>query len=162
VAQLARVLDPEALDRAEGPWGRVVVEVPDAWSAAGDAVEMVVPLRVACARCEGGGCDDCGRSGALRLPAEEAARTLVFSLPEAPEAPGVARLLRLVRPLGPDAGLAQLWIEVRSAPEASPFVRRLPRDRSGARGYATLAGGATVLAILLALALLVAVLSGRR
>jgi hypothetical protein len=162
VTQLARVLDPEALDRAEGPRGRVVVDVPDAWSAAGDAVEMVVPLRVTCARCEGGGCDDCGRSGALRLPAGEAERTLVFSLPEAPEAPGVALLLRLARPLGPDAGLAQLWIEVRSAPEASPFVRRLPRDRARARGYATLAGGATVLAVLLAFALLVAVLSGRR
>jgi hypothetical protein len=149
VSKLARVLDPEELDRAEGARGRLVVEVPDAWLAGGDTIEVVVPPRVACARCDGGGCDACGRSGALRLPEDEAARTLRLSLPTTAE----ASIVRLVRPLGPDAGLEQLWLELRAADEASPFCRRLTRASAGQRGYAALARGPLLVAVLLALAL---------
>jgi len=145
---LGRVLDPEELDRAEGPRGRILLDVPDAWLAAGDAVELVVPARVTCARCEGGGCDECGRSGALRLPVDEAARTLRFSLP----ATTARNVVRLVRPLGEDAGLEQLWVELRAAEQASSFCRRLPGDRAGFARASTFLTVALVLAAALALA----------
>lgn len=159
VSNLARVLDPEELDRAEGARGHLVVVVPDAWLEAGDVVEIVVPVRVTCARCEGGGCDDCGRSGALRLAANEPERTLRLALPAAIEARNV---VRLVRPLGPDAGLEQLWVELRTAAEASPFCRRLPRDRAVARGYALLAREPRLVGILLVLAVVLAAWLGLR
>jgi hypothetical protein len=147
------VLDPEELDRAPGPRGRLVVEVPAPWLAAGDAVEIVVPRRMTCARCEGGGCDDCGRSGALRLPADETARTLQLRLP----VQGTARnVVRLVRPLGPEAGIEQLSVELRVAPEPSPFCQRLaPPEPTVRPSYA-----AALIALALAL-LLAAVLSLR-
>lgn len=121
--QLGRVLDPEELDRADGTRGRLDVDVPEGWIAAGDTVEIIVPSRLTCARCEGGGCDECDRSGAIRLIGDEPARTLRLDLPGTRQAPV---RLRLVRPLGEDAGLEQLWLELRAAPDASACCRRIP------------------------------------
>jgi hypothetical protein len=155
VAELGRVLDPEELAQAEGPRGRLVVDVPDAWRP-GSTIELVVPVRLACARCLGGGCDDCGRSGAVRLPAEEAARTLRFALPEM--ADEARRVLRLVRPLGAEVGLEQLLVELRRAPSASPFARRLP----GAGDRAPLAPALVVVAVLVVVALAAAAIASLR
>ncbi|MBX3226510.1 MAG: hypothetical protein KIT84_32385 [Labilithrix sp.] len=113
--ELARVLDPSALDAAAGPHGKMSVELSSA--RRGEAVELVVPSRLACARCDGGGCDACGRSGALRLSLTEAERTTHFVLPE--DARERLRV-RLVRPLGDEAGLEQLTIEVRLTPAPPP------------------------------------------
>lgn len=159
VSKLGRVLDPEELDRAVGPRGRLVVQVPGAWLAEGDAVEIVVPARVACARCEGGGCDECGRSGALRLPEEEPARTLQLTLPVS----GAERtVVRLVRPFGEEAGIEQLWVELHVAPQPSPFCRQLPRHEEGATIPARPYGAPLVaLAVALAMAVLAAVLGLR-
>lgn len=111
---LARLLDPAALDAVEGPHGKMVVDLSS--GQLGQAVEVVVPRRLVCARCEGGGCDACGRSGAIRVHLAEAERTTHFILPmEANE----RLLVRLVRPLGDDAGLEQLTIEVRLTPATS-------------------------------------------
>jgi hypothetical protein len=123
VSELARLLDPSDLDRAEGPRGRITVAVPAIWLAAGATVELSVPSRLVCAGCEGGGCDACGRSGAIRLRLEEEAeRTFRFALPRTESE---RLLVRLVRPLGDDAGLEQLSVEVRAAPEASPGCHRV-------------------------------------
>jgi hypothetical protein len=43
------------------------IEVPDAWFEEGAHIEVQLPQRVVCARCEGGGCDACGRAGAITL-----------------------------------------------------------------------------------------------
>lgn len=109
MTELARLLDPDALDRAEGPRGRVTVVIRPEWLAAGDAIEIALPRRLVCARCEGGGCDGCSRSGAVRVSVEDP--RIRIGLPRNGRAP---LLLRLVRPLGATAGLEQLAVEVRT------------------------------------------------
>lgn len=37
------------------------------WLLAGETIELVLPRNLSCATCEGGGCDRCGRSGAITL-----------------------------------------------------------------------------------------------
>jgi len=37
------------------------------WLLAGETIHLVLPRNLACASCEGGGCDSCGRSGAITL-----------------------------------------------------------------------------------------------
>lgn len=159
VSKLGRVLDPEELDHTAGPRGRFVLEVPAEWLAAGDAIEIIAPGRVACARCAGGGCDNCERSGAVRLPPEESARTLQLTLPLA-DAGAERSVVRLVRPFGAEAGVEQLWVELRIAPEPSPFCRRSPNAEASppsSRGALLVA-----VALALALALMMAAVLGLR
>jgi hypothetical protein len=122
-SELGRLLDPKALDEAPGPRGRVRVDVPAAWLAEPCRIAVVVPRRVPCARCEGGGCDGCGKSGVLRAPKDEGARRIVASLPRAC-GDGVA--LRLSDPFGPEAGVSQIILEVHASALTSPGVSRLP------------------------------------
>lgn len=130
VTALGRVLDPEDLHDDAGPRGRLAVDVPASWLADAAVVEVVVPTMLACARCEGGGCDGCSRSGGLRLTGDATARTLQLTLPR--PASDAGRLqLRLVRPLGDDAGLDQLLIELRSAAAPSTFCRRVASATPG-------------------------------
>ncbi|MBI4954871.1 MAG: hypothetical protein HY908_22810 [Myxococcales bacterium] len=68
--ELARLVDRAALDEAPGPRGRLRVTVPESWLATPSELEIRVPARLTCARCDGGGCDACGRSGAVRAFAE--------------------------------------------------------------------------------------------
>jgi hypothetical protein len=101
MAELARLLDRAELDAATGPHGRMSIELT---AQPGEEVSITVPARLVCARCDGGGCDTCHRSGALRL---EAPQTLQFVLPN--EAAESFRV-RLMRPV---EGLEQLTVEVR-------------------------------------------------
>jgi hypothetical protein len=155
VETLGRVLDPEELDRRGGAIGRLTVDVLPAWLEAGDAVELLVPSRLVCARCEGGGCDECGRSGGYRLTVDEATRTLQLTLPAAGETRSVVRLMD---PFGAGAGVEQLWLELRAASQPSPFCRRLPRGRSRSLAFVS---APVLVALLVALAVLVAVLFQR-
>ncbi len=114
------------------------VSVPAAWLEDGAELELVAPRRVPCARCDGGGCDDCGRSGALKLAEDPALRTVRLQLPaDAP--PALA--LRLLEPFGPGADLAQLIVEVRESAAPSFELTRVdaprraaPRPHAGAGG----------------------------
>ncbi|WP_281313423.1 hypothetical protein [Polyangium sp. y55x31] len=115
---LSRVLDPAALDACDKPRGRLVIEVPAGW--AGAVIEVVIPARVACARCDGGGCDGCGRRGGHRVPGDPTARLVRVRLPSELEG-GV--VLRILRPFGEDgAGIAQLHLEARAGAAASAGV----------------------------------------
>jgi hypothetical protein len=114
---LGSVLEHE--DLTAGTRGRLSVDVLDAWLAPGTLLELVVPVRLACARCDGGGCDACGKSGAIRISGDEQKRSLRITLSES------ARGVRLVRPLGEDAGLDQLVIELRPAAVPSAFCCRV-------------------------------------
>jgi hypothetical protein len=152
VTELGRLLDPNELDRAEGRRGRLMIDVLPEWLACGDTVELIAPTRLVCARCEGGGCDACERSGALRLSGDEAARTIRCTLPRT-ASPRV--LLRLVRPLGDAADLEQLSLELRWATEPSAGCRRVEPTNRGSLAPRSLAiVGALVLlfAIVLAVA----------
>jgi hypothetical protein len=120
---LGRILDPGALDACTGPHGRLAIEVPRSWE--GDEIDVAVPPRVACARCEGGGCDACERRGGHRIPGEVEERTVRLRLPSTL---GQGVVLRLVRPFeGAEAPwLEQLLIEARPGPRPSANVTRIP------------------------------------
>ncbi|XXY52994.1 hypothetical protein WME91_17860 [Sorangium sp. So ce269] len=169
-AELGQLIDREDLDASDGARGRLSITVPTAWARGGADIEIAVPARVTCARCDGGGCDSCARSGAHRAPEEVAARTLRLRLP--PDLTGCVTL-RLVRPFGEHAPLDQLLVDVRADSAASPGVRCVappPSDtlarRSSASGARVRALGAklstpAVLATLAAIAAVVGLLFGR-
>lgn len=120
---LGRVLDPSAADADPGPRARLRLDVPETWLTEGAELELTVPSLLACARCDGGGCDGCARSGAVRAPEDAAERTLRAHLPSLAGTPGVA--LRITHPFGPNHPLAQLHLELRGAAVASAGVRRV-------------------------------------
>jgi hypothetical protein len=122
------VTDPTALDTEEGARAFFSVELPQSWLDDGAEVELLLPKRLVCARCEGGGCDACGRSGALRAPEEEEQRKVRVHLPH-----GVSQgtRIRLVDPFE-DGSIAQLHLELRAGELAPGATRvdalaRLPR-----------------------------------
>jgi hypothetical protein len=153
---LGRLLDPRALDEGTGPRGRVQITVPAAWLTDGCAIEIVAPRRLPCARCDGGGCDACGKSGVLRAPDDEAARRLEITLPATANE---AVALRLADPFGPGV-VDQLIVEIRVG-AASPGVTRVPDPPiEAAPELAPIAWRGVVLAaIATAAAILVAVLA---
>lgn len=69
------------LSGPRGPDGVLSIRVPEEWRQAGTGLLLRVPKKAVCAICEGGGCDVCGRSGAISL--REGA-LLELTLPEAP------------------------------------------------------------------------------
>jgi hypothetical protein len=162
---LGQVVDPEELDRSAGPRGRMRVEVPAALLAAGGEIEITVPARVACARCDGGGCDGCERSGALRAPEPAEERRVRLTLPaQEPGAAAPARVeLRLVRPLGDACLIEQLLVEVAAGDETSAgLVVVTPAgalvERAAGRRPSRVA---LVVAVAVAILLVIAALTGR-
>jgi hypothetical protein len=154
---LGRVLDPRALDEGAGARGRIRVEVPAAWLTAGCRLEILAPRRLCCARCDGGGCDACGKSGVLRAPDAADDRRLEITLPGTHHD---AVALRLADPFG--GGLVeQLIVEIHPG-VASPGVTRIP-DPPPPPDLAPLAGlpwrGFMVAAIATAAAILAALLA---
>lgn len=113
---LAQVTDVEALDAHEGTCASLAITVPAGW--VGATVEVTVPRLLACFRCGGGGCDRCGRSGALRAPDER----LTLSLPRELR----ASCIRLPAPFA-DGAIEQLMVEVRVDVSPSAGVRRIDR-----------------------------------
>jgi hypothetical protein len=154
---LGRLLDPAALDASKGPRAKLRIEAPPEWLAAGGELEVPAPARLVCARCDGGGCDGCNRSGALAAPADPDARTIHATLPPDSDG-GVA--LRLLHPFG-DGGIEQLILEVRPGPPARGLTRRpsapvaLARPKSDPRARAALGLMIAALAVAVTLALTV-------
>ncbi len=118
---LARVTSPEELDRATGPQAKLELVVPEDWLADGCALAVTTPKLLCCARCDGGGCDSCGRGGALRAPATRAQRTVQLSLPGDHT---TAVQLRLVDPFD-DSEIEQLLVQVRPGASATQGVTRI-------------------------------------
>jgi len=54
-------------DRPRGPDVELAVRVPTEWLLQGATLEIELPRNLACALCSGGGCDTCGRAGAVSL-----------------------------------------------------------------------------------------------
>lgn len=113
------------LDGPRGPDVLCEVVVPGPWLASGERIQIDLPGRLTCAACSGGGCDACGRSGALELPPREG--PLELTLPTQLEP---AALVRVRIPgcggASPDAALGrgQLILSVRAGDEPSRGVRR--------------------------------------
>ncbi|HHH29354.1 MAG TPA: hypothetical protein ENK57_13555 [Polyangiaceae bacterium] len=118
--QLAKVVDKEALDSSEGAQGRLKITVPAAWLADGAELSVAAPKLVSCARCDGGGCDSCGRSGALSGPREPELRNLRLALPSSDR----AVVLRLVKPFE-QGEIDQLLVQVKTGEEPSKGVSRV-------------------------------------
>ncbi len=149
---LARLVDRDALDASTGGRAHLRIDVPAAWIEEGAEVEVTAPGRLACAGCEGGGCDACDRSGAFRAPEDPGARVLTARLPLL-RAPGAALAIRIVRPFGPASAIEHLVLELRSGPSPSAGVRRLepPRAPLGAAlPWRALVAAAVVVAAVLA------------
>jgi hypothetical protein len=127
-APLARVADPAALDACERGRAHLRVDVEAAWLAEGAELCVTVPARLACARCDGGGCDACARAGVLRAPAAAEAR-VVHAQVSARRDPAAGAALRIPDPFGAEHPIGQLLLELRPADAASAGVRRLtPRS----------------------------------
>ena len=123
---LSRILDPSALDACDKPRGRLVIDVPS--SFAGAEIEVTIPSRVVCARCDGGGCDGCGKRGGHRIPGPKEERVIRVVLPLSLTGNVLLRVVRPLnrRPLNLDEdGIEQLLIETNLADEASASVTLL-------------------------------------
>lgn len=115
---LGRVLDSSALDACAEPRGKHAIEIPIEW--VGADILVAVPARIVCARCDGGGCDGCRRSGGHRIDGDEQARAIRVTLPLVMNG---AVVLRVVRPFGhADGCIAQLHLETRVGHGASTGV----------------------------------------
>jgi hypothetical protein len=133
---------PEVLARVtsravEGPRGPDVlhrVKVKREWLTIGEVIELELPRNLSCAACGGGGCDKCGRSGAITLrrrnePAEIVEVTLpVRSQDEVPDSRGIT--LRIPEQGGlPEAGSelprGVLLLTVIPSAEPDPSIKLL-------------------------------------
>jgi hypothetical protein len=54
-------------DSPRGPDVKHRIRVKNRWLERGEAIEFVLPRNLACANCDGGGCDTCEGAGALSL-----------------------------------------------------------------------------------------------
>lgn len=105
------------MDADRGPDVLHRINVPAEWLVAGVTLEVELPRHLTCARCEGGGCDACERSGALTLRGKEEPPELVtVRLPA--QSPGDA-----------ESRTADLVLRI---PEAGGFP---PADRDWVRGH---------------------------
>lgn len=149
MAQLARVVDTDALARSDGPRASFGVAVPAAWLERGARIEIAAPRLLHCDRCDGGGCDGCDRKGAFRGPGDAAARTFCLQLPAGH---GSGCKVRLAQPF---EGVEQLVVVVRVGP-ASERVQLVALDgpaTTGGHGGRALHLAVTVVLVLVASAL---------
>jgi hypothetical protein len=117
-----------SFDGERGPDVLHRIGVPATWLAAGVTIEVELPRHLSCARCEGGGCDVCQRSGALTLRGrEEPSELVTVTLPTAGD--GADVVLRIPEAGGfppPDrsCGRGLLLLRVSQAETPSPGVQR--------------------------------------
>jgi hypothetical protein len=136
---LGTVVDRDAVAGAEGAHVSLSIVVLPRWAELGATVTVVAKERVVCARCDGGGCDGCEKSGAVRLPREAEARTFTLVLPAKMAAPSAVRVPRPFGDASPvalavcvvrlgDAAAGCALVSPEAAPEGPPrsLVRALP------------------------------------
>lgn len=121
MADLARVFDEKDLARLPGGRASLEITVPASWT--GRTCEIDVPRRLACAACEGGGCDACDRRGAYRLEEPDEERRLDVRLPGA--LAGRTRI-RIGQPFGVDSVVGVLLLDVVVGDEASASCHVVP------------------------------------
>ncbi len=134
---LSEVLARVKSRAVEGPRGPDVlhrVKVRREWLAIGEVVELELPRNLACATCGGGGCDTCGRSGAITLrKRDEPAEVVEVTLParsgdELPDSRGITLRIPeqggLPEP-GSDLPRGVLLLTVVPSPEPDPSIKLL-------------------------------------
>jgi hypothetical protein len=110
------------------------VKVKRAWLVVGEVVEVELPRNLACAACGGGGCDACGRSGAITLrKRSEPAEVVEVTLPsrgedEVPDSRGLTLRIPELGGLpeeGSDLPRGLLLLTVLPSAESDPSVKLL-------------------------------------
>jgi hypothetical protein len=82
VSEVLAKVTTRTLNVPRGPDVRHRIRVPAAWLESGEVVEFELPRNLACAACDGGGCDACERAGAITLRArDELPEILTVTLP---------------------------------------------------------------------------------
>ena len=126
-----------AVDVPRGPDVLHRVNVPSAWLDEGARIELELPRNLSCATCGGGGCDRCGRSGAITMRGRrEPPEILEVELPSRPaseEPPSSGKrgvVVRIPEKGGmPEEGSSLprgvLMLSVLVAAEPDPGVRRV-------------------------------------
>ena len=111
------------------------VRVRREWLVVGEVIELELPRNLSCATCGGGGCDACGRSGAITLrKRDEPAEIVEVTLParpsddEVPDSRGIT--LRIPEQGGlpePGSNLPRglLLLTVVPSPEPDPSIKLL-------------------------------------
>lgn len=174
---LARVTT-RTLNVPRGPDVLYRIRVPAAWLESGEVIEFELPRNLACAACEGGGCDACERAGAITLRGRnELPELLSVTLPmRKPGAEGEGRgvVIRIPEqgglPPEDDHALPRglLLLRVEPAEVADPGITRVapPAQRlsqrvmhslripESPRGRAWLLAAALVIVVLAGLAIL--------
>jgi hypothetical protein len=117
------------VDGPRGPDVLCEIVVPAEWFTDGRRLQIDLPGRLTCANCSGGGCDACGRSGALETPKVE--EPLELTLPSS--AGSLGRFRVRIPGLGAEsgeAGLARghLLLTVRAGEPVSRGVSALPSE----------------------------------
>lgn len=118
------------------------IAVQREWLLRGEVVTFELPRNLTCAACEGGGCDRCGRSGAIALrergePGEAVVLTLPKRTPrELEEQPSV--ILRVPGQGGwdrehPDEARGHLLLKVVAAAKSDPSVQLVRAKRRSRR-----------------------------
>lgn len=122
---LGRVVDPAELDAASARRACASLSLPEAWLREPSRVRFVVPRRLSCEACQGGGCGGCDNRGGFVVP-EALDRTVDLSL-----AGSAAPLrVRVVPAFAASAGFDVLLVRVRSG-EPSLGAQRLDLERPG-------------------------------
>ncbi len=112
------------LEAPRGPDVTMQIVVPETWF--GKEVLVVLPRNLRCAACDGGGCDGCGRAGAVSLRGREDQPTEIrVSLPARDaERPGVC--LRIPEEGGtatnPELGRGHLLLTIKAGDAPSGEV----------------------------------------
>jgi hypothetical protein len=116
--------------------------VPSSWFDEGATIELELPRNLACASCDGGGCDACDRAGAVTLRGrDDPAEILSVTLPRRGDsaeltASGRGVMLRIPERGGisprDDSVRGLLMLTVLNAEQADPGVTRIDAARSEA------------------------------
>jgi len=141
------------LDAPRGPDVEHSVDVPRKWF--GKFVEIELPRNLNCAECSGGGCDLCGRSGAISLrERQDEATSIRVSLPALPlETQAVC--LRIPEEGGlsseEDCGAGHLFLKVQLAdsPSASVSLADVKQPQTREEERAEIAKRSMIMAALL-------------
>ena len=172
-AGLAQVLGRVTGLQLDSPRGTDVVHgirVAPSWLEAGDTVELTLPRNLHCAECDGGGCDRCGRAGAVSLwGRDEPAAVLEVTLPRRTPAELQNEPVIVLRipdaggfPLadsGHPRGLLLLRVTASAEPDAS-VVRARKEKEPSARAHAAAITRDFARPIALALVVAVALILG--
>lgn len=126
-----------AVDVPRGPDVIHRINVPGAWLDEGARIELELPRNLSCATCGGGGCDRCGRSGAITMRGRREPPEIVeVELPRRPESedPPSSGKRGIVVRIPEKGGLPEegsslprgaLMLSVLVADEADPGVKRV-------------------------------------